>query len=72
MTWKIVVCTRWRWCTRAYSVARTWRINFAEYAQALAMDILSSDESRDVPVRLQTELDPVVMSADLAGFAIDH
>lgn len=31
------------------------RINFAEYAQALAMDILSSYESPDVPVRLQTE-----------------
>lgn len=42
------------------------RINFAEYAQALAMDILSSYESPDVPVRLQTELEPVVMSADLA------
>jgi two-component sensor histidine kinase len=42
------------------------RIDFAEYAQALAMDILSSYESPDVPVRLQTELEPVVMSADLA------
>lgn len=42
------------------------RINFAEYAQALAMDMLSSYESPDVPVRLQTELEPVVMSADLA------
>jgi two-component sensor histidine kinase len=42
------------------------RINFAEYAQALTTDILSSHESPDVPVRLQTELEPVIMSVDLA------
>jgi two-component sensor histidine kinase len=41
-------------------------INFAEYAQALTTDILSSHESPDVPVRLQTELEPVIMSVDLA------
>jgi len=42
------------------------RINFAEYAQALATDILSSHGNPDVAVRLLSELDPVIMSADLA------
>ena len=42
------------------------RINFAEYALALATDILSSHGSPDVPVRLKSELEPVIMSADLA------
>jgi hypothetical protein len=42
------------------------RIDFAEYAQALANDILSSHESPGVPVQLKSELEPVIMSADLA------
>lgn len=42
------------------------RINFAEYAQALAKDILSSHESPNVPVHLKSELEPVIMSIDLA------
>ena len=42
------------------------RINFAEYAQALATDILASHGSPHVPVRLKSELQPVIMSADLA------
>jgi two-component sensor histidine kinase len=42
------------------------RINFAEYANALAKDILSSHGSPGAPVRLKSELDPVVMSVDLA------
>jgi len=42
------------------------RINFAEYAQVLAKDILSSHGSPDVPVRLKSTLEPVIMSADLA------
>jgi len=42
------------------------RIDFAEYAQALAKDILSSHESPSVPVQLISELEPIIMSADLA------
>ena len=42
------------------------RINFAEYAQALAKNILSSHESPNVPVHLKSDLEPVVMSIDLA------
>jgi two-component sensor histidine kinase len=42
------------------------RINFAEYAQALAKDILSSHESPNGPVRLKSDLEPVIMSIDLA------
>jgi two-component sensor histidine kinase len=42
------------------------RINFAEYAQILANDILASHGSPDVPVRLKSDLEPVIMSADLA------
>lgn len=42
------------------------RINFAEYAQALAKDILSSHGSPRVPVRLKSEMEPVIMSVDLA------
>jgi len=42
------------------------RIDFAEYAQALAEDILSSHGSPSVPVQLKSELEPVIMSADLA------
>ena len=39
------------------------RINFA---QALATDILSSHGSPELPVRLHSDLEPVIMSADLA------
>jgi two-component sensor histidine kinase len=42
------------------------RIDFAEYAQGLAEDILASHGSPTVPVRLKTELEPVTMGADLA------
>lgn len=42
------------------------RINFAEYAQALAKDILSSHGSPDVPVNLVSDLEPVVMNIDMA------
>ena len=42
------------------------RINFAEYAQVLTKDILSSHGRPDVPVRLKSTLEPVIMSADLA------
>jgi two-component sensor histidine kinase len=42
------------------------QINFAEYAQALAKDILSSHDNPNAPVNLKSELDPVIMSADLA------
>lgn len=42
------------------------RINLAEYAQTLANDILSSHGSPSVAVCLKSELDPVIMSADLA------
>jgi two-component sensor histidine kinase len=42
------------------------RIDFAEYAQALAKDILSSHRSPGAPVQLKSDLEPVIMSADLA------
>ena len=42
------------------------RINFAEYAQTLANDILSSHGCPSVAVCLKSELEPVIMSADLA------
>ena len=42
------------------------RINFADYARALAKDIFSSYGSPDIPVRLKTEMEPVIMSVDLA------
>lgn len=42
------------------------RINFADYAQALASDILASHVSPGVPVHLKSELEPVIMNADLA------
>lgn len=42
------------------------RIDFAEYAQSLAEDILSSHGIPSVPVRLKTDLEPVIMSVDLA------
>jgi len=42
------------------------RIDFAEYAQTLAKDIFSSYGSPSVPVHLKSELEPVIMGADLA------
>ena len=42
------------------------RINFGDYAEALAKDILSSHGGPSVPVRLKSELEPIIMSADLA------
>jgi PAS domain S-box-containing protein len=45
------------------------RIDFAHYAKALATDILSSygnQGSKYSPIQLKTELEPVIMSIDLA------
>jgi two-component sensor histidine kinase len=42
------------------------RIDFAEYAQALAMDILSSHTGPSVPVQLKSDMAPLIMSVDLA------
>jgi two-component sensor histidine kinase len=42
------------------------RIDFAEYARSLAEDILASHENPSAPVRLKTDLEPVIMSVDLA------
>ena len=42
------------------------RINFAEYALGLATDILSSHGSPNASVSLRSELEPVIMDADLA------
>ena len=49
-----------------YSSENLARIDFAEYAQSLAGDILASLRSPDAPVRLKTDLEPVIMSVDLA------
>ena len=42
------------------------RIDFAEYAQALANDILSSHGSPSVPLHLTSDLEPVIMNIDMA------
>lgn len=42
------------------------RIDFAGYAQTLAADILVSHGKPSAPVRLKTEMEPVIMSVDLA------
>ena len=42
------------------------RIDFAEYATALAKDILSSHGGPSMPVKLKSELEPLIMSVDLA------
>ncbi len=42
------------------------RIDFAEYAQALTKYILSSHGSPRVPLRLESDLDPVIMNIDMA------
>jgi two-component sensor histidine kinase len=41
-------------------------IDFAEYARALANDILLSHGSPNVPVQLKSALEPTIMSVDLA------
>ena len=51
---------------RLYSSENLARIDFAEYAKALAKDILSSHGNPGPPVELKSELEPVIMSADLA------
>jgi two-component sensor histidine kinase len=42
------------------------RIDFGEYAHALVKDIFSSYGSPDVPLRLRTALEPVIMNIDMA------
>lgn len=42
------------------------RIDFAEYADSLAKDILASYERPSVPVQLISDLEPVIMGVDLA------
>ena len=42
------------------------RVDFAEYAQSLAQDILASYESPDIPVRLKADMQAVTMDVDLA------
>lgn len=49
-----------------YSSDNLARIDFAKYAQGLAEDIIASHASPGVAVRLKTELEPVIMGADLA------
>jgi len=49
-----------------YSSENLARIDFSEYAQALAKDILSSHGSPRVPVCLKCEMEPIIMEADLA------
>jgi len=49
-----------------YGAENLARIDFAEYARNLAEDILASHESPIASVRLETELEPVTMGADLA------
>ena len=49
-----------------YSSENLARIDFAEYARSLAADILASVQSPDAPVRLKTDLEPLIMSVDLA------
>lgn len=49
-----------------YSSENLARVDFAEYAKSLAEDVLASYEKPSTPVRLQTDLEPVKMNADLA------
>jgi hypothetical protein len=44
------------------------RIDFAEYAQSLAEDILASHGKPSVPVKLTTALEPLIMGVDLARY----
>jgi len=49
-----------------YRAENLARIDFADYAKALANDILGSYKSAEAPVRLHVELEPMVMSVDQA------
>jgi len=49
-----------------YSSENLACIDFAEYAQSLAKDILASHENPNVPVQLKTDLETVTMAVDLA------
>jgi two-component sensor histidine kinase len=49
-----------------YGTENLARVDFAQYAQSLANDIMSSHESPGVPVQLKSELEPVIMNVDLA------
>lgn len=51
---------------RLYGSENLARIDFAEYAQALAKDILASHGSPGPPVQLNSDLEPIIMGADLA------
>lgn len=51
---------------RLYGSENLARIDFAEYAQALARDILASHGNLDPPVQLKSDLEPIIMGADLA------
>jgi two-component sensor histidine kinase len=49
-----------------YGAGSQARIDFAEYARALAKDILSSHDGLRAPVRMKIELEKVIMGIDLA------
>ena len=49
-----------------YSSDNLARIDFAQYAQILAADIVASHGKPMVPVRLKTDMEPVIMGVDLA------
>ena len=49
-----------------YGTENLARVDFAEYAQTLAKDIMSSHERPEGPVQLKCELEPVKMSVDMA------
>lgn len=51
---------------RLYGSENLARIDFAEYAHALVSDILSSHESPAVPLRLKSDMEPVVVNSDVA------
>jgi two-component sensor histidine kinase len=51
---------------RLYGSENLARIDFAEYARALARDILSSHGSPGPLVELKSDLEPIIMGADLA------
>jgi two-component sensor histidine kinase len=51
---------------RLYDSENLARVNFAEYAEALALDILSSHGRPTVAVCLKSELEPIIMGIDLA------
>lgn len=49
-----------------YSAENLARVDFAEYAKNLAEDVVASYEKPNATVRLQTDLEPVNINADLA------